>query len=50
MQIVIYSLNDVNTKFIHWKKIVIHTLNDTQKKIPKIHTRILYYKNCSSKM
>ena len=29
MKIVIYSLNDVVTKFIYWKKIVIDTLNDT---------------------
>ena len=28
MQIVIYSLNDVVTKFIYWKKIVIDTLNE----------------------
>ena len=51
MKIVIYSLNhDVVTKFIYWKKIVIDTLNDTQKKIPQNHTQILYYKNCPSKM
>ena len=36
MKIVIYSLNDVITKFIYWKKIVIDTLNDTQKKYHKI--------------
>lgn len=50
MKIVIYSLNDVVTKFIYWKKIVIDTLNDTQKKIPQNHTQILYYKNFPSKM
>jgi len=49
MKIVIYSLNDVVTKFIYWKKIVIDTLNDTQKEIPQNHTHILYYKNCPSK-
>ena len=50
MKIVIYSLNDVVTKFIYWKKIVIDTLNDTQKKIPQNHTQILYYKKLPSKM
>jgi hypothetical protein len=44
MKIVIYSLNDVVRKFIYWKKIVIDTLNDTQKKITQNPTQILYYK------
>ena len=51
MKIAIYSLNDVVTKFIYWKKIVTDTLNDTQKKkIPQNHTKLLHYKNCPSKM
>jgi phage terminase large subunit GpA-like protein len=31
MKIVIYSLNEVVTKFIYWKKKFIDTLNDTSK-------------------
>jgi hypothetical protein len=44
MKIVIYSLNDVVTKFIYWKKIVIDTLNDTQKKMPQNHTQFIITK------
>ena len=38
MKIVIYSLNDVVTKFIYWKKIFIDTLNKGNNKITELRT------------